>query len=95
MHGVQWQSQDRRAGFQTSQVRPLAGCFKPIRMENAMLVIDRKRLEKIRIGDNVTLVVRRIKSGSVSIGIEAPADVVIWRDEIKRLRDEQRKDGGQ
>ena len=47
-----------------------------------MLVLTRKQSEKIRIGDDVTLTVVRIDGNKVRIGIEAPGDVVIRRDEL-------------
>lgn len=47
-----------------------------------MLVLTRKRSEKIHIGDNI--VIKVIKSGrnSVKIGIEAPDDVRVLRAEL-------------
>ena len=54
-----------------------------------MLVLSRKHKERILIGTNIWLTVftkRRRKNGQienkVSIGIEAPKDVVIAREEL-------------
>lgn len=47
-----------------------------------MLVLSRKEGEKLIIGDNITLVVSKISGNRVTIGIEAPADVKIFRGEI-------------
>lgn len=47
-----------------------------------MLVLTRKRQEQIRIGDNVTITVLRIKGQAVRIGIEAPRDVRVVRGEL-------------
>ena len=47
-----------------------------------MLVLARKAGESFRIGDNILIVVQRIKDGSVRIGIEAPKEVNIVRSEL-------------
>lgn len=47
-----------------------------------MLILTRKLNEVIQIGDNVRLKVLHISDGQVKIGIEAPADVKIYRAEI-------------
>lgn len=47
-----------------------------------MLVLTRKKSERIVIGHNITVRVLETRSGSVSIGIDAPADVPIRRAEI-------------
>ncbi len=47
-----------------------------------MLVLSRKEGEKLIIGDNITLVVSRISGNRVTVGIEAPADVKIFRGEL-------------
>ena len=47
-----------------------------------MLVITRKAGEKICLGDDVTITVMEISGSTVRIGIEAPAEVPIYRHEI-------------
>jgi carbon storage regulator len=47
-----------------------------------MLVLSRKEGEKLVIGDNITLVVSRISGNRVTVGIEAPMDVKIFRGEL-------------
>ncbi len=47
-----------------------------------MLVLTRKQGESIHIGAHITVTVVRIKHGDIRLGIEAPADVVILRDEL-------------
>ena len=47
-----------------------------------MLVLSRKEGEKLVIGDNITLVVSKIAGNRVTVGIEAPADVKIFRGEL-------------
>ena len=47
-----------------------------------MLVLSRKAQEQIRIGENITISVLKIKGNSVQIGIEAPREVPILRGEL-------------
>lgn len=46
------------------------------------LVLSRKVGERIRIGDQITITVVRIGPNNVRIGIEAPRDVNIVREEL-------------
>ena len=48
-----------------------------------MLVLSRRENEAIRIGDNITLVVLSIDRNVVRLGIQAPQDTPIWREELK------------
>ncbi|MGM0489259.1 MAG: carbon storage regulator [Planctomycetota bacterium] len=50
-----------------------------------MLVLSRKVGERIVIGDNVTVTVVRISGGGVRLGIEAPAEMVVVRQELQEL----------
>jgi len=47
-----------------------------------MLVLSRKVFEEIRIGDNITISVLRIDGNRVRVGINAPRDVRVLRDEL-------------
>ncbi|MEK6758511.1 MAG: carbon storage regulator CsrA [Deltaproteobacteria bacterium] len=47
-----------------------------------MLVLTRKCGESIRIGDSIRVVVVEVKDGQVKIGIEAPIDMPVHREEI-------------
>lgn len=47
-----------------------------------MLVLSRKTGERILIGDQITLTVVRIGPNNVRIGIEAPREMNIVREEI-------------
>ena len=49
-----------------------------------MLVLSRKVGERILIGDNIAVTVVRIGQGGVRIGIEAPEDYEVVREELKR-----------
>ena len=59
-----------------------------------MLVLSRKKDEKIIIGDNITLMVIEIRGDKVRLGIEAPKEVSVHRQEvyeaIKREQEDQR-----
>jgi len=46
-----------------------------------MLVLSRKKDESIVIGD-IVITVLEIRAGKVRIGIEAPAEVAIFRKEL-------------
>jgi carbon storage regulator len=48
-----------------------------------MLVLSRKVGEKILIGDNIAVTVVRVAQGTVRIGVEAPHDLPIVREELK------------
>jgi len=47
-----------------------------------MLVLSRKLGEKIVIGDNIVITVVKIDRNQIRIGIEAPHDVPVYREEI-------------
>jgi carbon storage regulator len=47
-----------------------------------MLVIARKPGERICLGDDITVTVLEISGSSVRLGIDAPAEVQIYRHEI-------------
>jgi carbon storage regulator len=52
------------------------------RRESFMLVLSRKANESIVIGDNIRVTVASIHGRCVRIGIEAPEDVGIYREEL-------------
>jgi len=47
-----------------------------------VLVLTRKIEEQIKIGENIVIKILDVDGGSVSIGIDAPRDIVILRMEI-------------
>ena len=47
-----------------------------------MLVLTRKLQETIRVGENITITIVRIKGNTVRVGIEAPRAVRIARGEV-------------
>ena len=48
-----------------------------------MLVLSRKAGERIWIGDDISVTVVRITGGGVRIGIEAPHEMPVVREELK------------
>ena len=54
-----------------------------------MLVLSRKRGEKIFIGRDICITLVDIDRGKCRIGVEAPRDVVIYREEL--MTEEQRR----
>lgn len=60
-----------------------------------MLILTRRTAETLVIGDNVTVTVLGIKGQQVRLGINAPKEVSVHREEIyNRIQQEkQKKDG--
>lgn len=47
-----------------------------------MLVLERKIKESLMIGDDIKITILEVQGNSVKIGIEAPKNVLIYREEI-------------
>ncbi|HZN34804.1 MAG TPA: carbon storage regulator [Pirellulaceae bacterium] len=47
-----------------------------------MLVLSRKVGERVLIGDRIAITIVRINGNAVRLGIEAPADMVVVRQEL-------------
>ncbi|MDP7018109.1 MAG: carbon storage regulator CsrA [Pirellulaceae bacterium] len=54
-----------------------------------MLVLSRKVGERILIGDGITVTVVRITGGGVRLGIEAPPELAVVRQELKDQLDRE------
>lgn len=54
-----------------------------------MLVLPRKTTQAIRIGDKVTIKILRIQGKKVHIGIDAPKEVLVHRQEIYQNSEEK------
>ena len=47
-----------------------------------MLVLSRKVGERILLGDKIRITVVRVSGGGVRLGIEAPSDIAVVREEV-------------
>ena len=47
-----------------------------------MLILSRKVDEKIKIGDNITITLIEVRGDQVKIGVEAPKNVKVFRQEV-------------
>ena len=47
-----------------------------------MLILTRKTNEKIKIGNEITLSIIEIRGEQVKIGVEAPKEVKVFRQEV-------------
>jgi carbon storage regulator len=48
-----------------------------------MLVLSRKERERIRLGDDIVVTVVRVAGDKVRLGIEAPANMLVLREELE------------
>jgi carbon storage regulator len=48
-----------------------------------MLVLSRRESERIKLGESIVLTVIRVAGDRVRLGIEAPPDVLVLRDELQ------------
>lgn len=57
-----------------------------------MLILTRRIGETLMVGDDVTVTVLGIQGGQIRVGINAPKDIEVHREEIyKRIQEEKRK----
>lgn len=56
-----------------------------------MLILSRKKDESIIIGDNITISVVDIKGDQVKLGIAAPGDVKVYRQEVYNAIQEENR----
>jgi len=55
-----------------------------------MLVLSRRESESIVIDGEIVVTVLEIRGRKISLGIEAPKDVSVWREELLRLGHQER-----
>ena len=59
-----------------------------------MLILTRNVGQSIKIGDDISLTVLGVQGNQVRIGIEAPRDVAVHREEIfNRIKSEKEPNG--
>lgn len=49
-----------------------------------MLVLSRKKSEKIKLGDSIEITIVRVCGNKVRLGIQAPSDVAVLRRELSK-----------
>lgn len=59
-----------------------------------MLVLTRKAGERVCLGNEVVITVTRIDNAKVRLGIEAPAGIAIWREELTVGKDQESRVSG-
>lgn len=47
-----------------------------------MLVLSRKKSEKIRLGDEIEITIVRVSGNKVRLGIQAPPELAVLREEL-------------
>ena len=47
-----------------------------------MLVLSRRENERLRLGDSIVITIIRIAGDKVRLGIEAPSDLLVLREEL-------------
>ena len=55
-----------------------------------MLVLTRKKEEKIWIGNDISFSIIEIRGDKVKIGIDAPKEIAVHRDEVKRAIEQKK-----
>ena len=87
---------DDRLDAQMAMVR-LSESDESLAKESSMLVLSRKKNESIIINDDITIVVVEIRGDKVRLGVEAPKEVPVHRNEVYEAirRNQQKPDVGE
>jgi carbon storage regulator len=52
-----------------------------------MLVLSRRKSEKIKLGDSIEITIVRVSGNKVRLGIQAPSDVAVLREELHKTNE--------
>jgi carbon storage regulator len=75
-------------GFESGAVLGQAG------QEIGMLILTRRVGETVMIGNDVTVTILGVKGNQVRVGVNAPRDVAVHREEIFERIKREEQDGG-
>lgn len=74
-----------------SERHPSQRCLLPCRKDE-VLILTRRQNETLMIGDDITVTVLGVKGAQVRLGVNAPKDVAVHREEIfERINAERRE----
>jgi carbon storage regulator len=64
--------------------------FDPSAKEWILLILTRRVNESLIVGDQVTVTVVGVKGNQVRLGVDAPKDIAVHREEVyERLKNEE------
>ena len=56
-----------------------------------MLVLSRRESERIRLGESIVITIVGVSGDKVRLGIQAPRDLIVLRDELEPKDEQHRK----
>ena len=59
-----------------------------------MLILDRRKGESIIIGENIKVIFIEVTGNKIRLGIDAPKDVKVDREEIRIIKNRERERSG-
>lgn len=83
----EWKPRKGSDGYHTAAKMP------PNTRSTPVLVLSRKKNERIKIGKEITLVLVEIRGDKVRIGIEAPPNIEVHRQEVYDAIERKAKGG--
>jgi carbon storage regulator len=55
-----------------------------------MLILSRREKQRIKLGSDIIVTIIRVSGDKVRVGIEAPSDLIVLRDELEVFTPEER-----